>query len=490
MKSIVSLTKMAKLAQGSDVKCGLCLALVLVFSLLLTTGAVAQTQQTDANVLAATPKAQADHGPSAPISLRQAIAVALEKNPMRKAALADQRAAAADVREAKSALWPRLTFSESATRSNDPVFVFGTRLRQGRFTTEDFALNALNNPTPIGNFATRFTGQWNLFHAPDWLNVERAKKMQAVAAQQLTRTDQQTLLRVVNAYYALLLAFRQQQLAEQQVETSRSILHFSRARYESGMVVEADYLAAQVNEAARQQELIRARNSASLARAELNTAMGVSADLTYEPAEALEERGLELPALGEAEKQALDTRPELKQLALQQDSAEIGARMAKSDFLPRVSAFAGWEQDNPHLGGGGNNNWTAGIDVQIDLFTGGQKRAQLERARAMQDKLAALRQAETDNIRLEVRRAWYDADASRQQLAVARAAIKQSEENLRIIQTRYQSGLNTITDLLRVEDSTRRTRTDYWQSVYGSQTSLASLEFAMGTLSETSALVQ
>jgi outer membrane protein TolC len=164
--------------------------------------------------------------------------------------------------------------------------------------------------------------------------------------------------------------------------------------------------------------------------------------------------------------------------------------MAKSEFLPRVSAFAGWEQDNSRFLGGGSNNWTAGVDVQIDLFAGGQKTAQIQRARAMQDKLTALRQAAMDNVRLEVRRAWYDADASRQQLAVARAAIKQSEENLRILQTRYESGLNTITDLLRVEESTRRTRTDYWQAVYGSQASVANLEFAMGTLSEYSAVVQ
>jgi hypothetical protein len=41
-----------------------------------------------------------------------------------------------------------------------------------------------------------------------------------------------------------------------------------------------------------------------------------------------------------------------------------------------------------------------------------------------------------------------------------------------------------------VEDSTRRTRTDYWQAVYSSQTSLANVEFAIGTLSEYSAVVQ
>ncbi len=433
---------------------------------------------------------RADAAAAKPITLQDAVAIALEKNPLRKAAVADEKLAAAGVREAKSTLLPHLMFSEGATRGNDPVYAFGTRLRQGRFTMQDFALNRLNTPLPIGNFTTRLSGQWNLFQAADWLNVRRAEDLKRASAQQLERTDQETVLRVINAYYGLLLATKQQELAAQQVQTSASILHFSKARYESGLVIEADYLAAQVNHSSRQQDLIRANNAVSLARVQLSSAMGMSADLSYAPTDALAERAVDLVGLPEAEQRALASRPDLKQIEMQQRIAETGTRMAKSAFAPRVSAFAGWEQDNPAMFSGGNNNWVSGVEVQVDLFTGGQKTAQLQRARAMEEKMAALRQAAIDNVRLEVRKAWYEADAARQQLAVARSAIAQSEESLRIHQTRYQSGLSTITDLLRAEESTRRTRTDYWQAVYGSQTSFANLELAMGTLSPASPVVQ
>jgi hypothetical protein len=60
---------------------------------------------------------------------------------------------------------PHLNFSETATRGDDPVYVFGSKLRQQRFTTADFALNQLNTPLPIGNFSTRFAGSWNLFNS-------------------------------------------------------------------------------------------------------------------------------------------------------------------------------------------------------------------------------------------------------------------------------------------------------------------------------------
>src|ERR1035437_3905917 len=92
------------------------------------------------------------------LTLQQAVSISLEKNPERKAALADTKAATADVKEARSVLLPHITFSETATLGNDPVYVFGSKLRQQRFTTADFALNILNTPAPFGNFATRFGG--------------------------------------------------------------------------------------------------------------------------------------------------------------------------------------------------------------------------------------------------------------------------------------------------------------------------------------------
>jgi outer membrane protein len=77
----------------------------------------------------------------APLTLHDAATIALEKNPLRKAALADTRAAYADVQTARSFLIPHIDFSETAMRGDDPVYVFGSRLRQERFSQADFALN-------------------------------------------------------------------------------------------------------------------------------------------------------------------------------------------------------------------------------------------------------------------------------------------------------------------------------------------------------------
>jgi len=426
-----------------------------------------------------------------PLSLQQAASIALEKNPLRKAAFADTKAASAGVQEARSFLMPRVNFSETATRGDDPVYVFGAKLRQQRFTTNDFHLNELNTPLPFGNFTTRFGGTWNLFDSfASWHGVSRAKEMNIAATYQLERSDQEILFRVVQSYYGVLLATKQLEVAEQAQKTAKSIMDRSQVRYDVGLVVESDLLSAKVRLAGREQELIRARNNLAMARAQLNIAMGVPADTQYEPADPLADRSLAVASLPDVEQKALSTRPDLKRIEAQQSAQDLSVAIAKSSFGPRLNAFAGWEMDNPtFLAGGGGNNWLGGIELQIDLFEGGAKRAALSRERAIAEKMAALKQAANDAVRLEVRQAYYDQDSSRQQVEVARTAISQAQESLRINQDRYDGGLLTITDLLGAEEAARRSQADYWQAVYQFHISYANLELATGSLNPQSPVV-
>ena len=289
-----------------------------------------------------------------PLTLQQAVRIALEKNPLRKATLADTRISSADVREARSVLMPRVTFSETATRGNDPVYVFGSRLRQQRFTADNFSLNKLNTPLPFGNFSTRFGGTWNLFDSfASWHGVTRAKQINEAAGHQLERTEQEIVFRVVNAYYGALLATKQLELAEQALKTSQSILDRSESRFVSGLVVESDLLTAKVRMAERQQELIQARNNLDLARAELNSALGVSMDTSFQPADTLRELTLAVPVLQDVEKLALTNRPDLKRIQSEESAQQQSVAIAKSSFGPRLNAFAGWEMDNPTLVAGG-----------------------------------------------------------------------------------------------------------------------------------------
>src|SRR5215471_2723196 len=165
-----------------------------------------------------------------------------------------------------------------------------------------------------------------------------------------TRSSERTrklFFGAVNAYDGVLLARKELEVAEQATKTAQAIFDRSKARVESGVAVESDLLNAQVRQAARKQELIRAQNNLSLAHAELARAMGVSTDKDIEPIERLAERSLPQRSLEELEKQAMETRPDLKRIQSEEAAQRQSVAIAKSSFGPRVNAFADWEADNP-----------------------------------------------------------------------------------------------------------------------------------------------
>ncbi len=463
------------------------LALGIVVMLVVAAMPSVGQVQTSADTALSTPSPT---DPGAPLTMSEAVSMALEKNPLHKAALAGTRISLAQVRESRSPLMPKLMFTESAVRGNDPVFVFGTRLRQQSFTAADFALNKLNTPTPIGNFSSRFSGQWSLFDGlQSWYEVTRARYMQQAAEQQLNRTDQELVYQAVQAYNGILLAQKQVVVAEAGLETARAIEAESRARVESGMAVDSDLLSAQVATASREQELIEARNAFALARSQLALAIGMPSDTLYAPQENLAEHSFPAITVADLEQQALAKRPDLKQVESERNAQAKSISMAKGAFAPRLNVYGSWETDSPSPGWNGGNNWIAGAEVQFDLFDGDAKRAHLAAEKANQERTTAMRDAFRDQIRLQVRKAYYEYDAARQQVEVAHGAIQQAEESLRINQNRYDGGLTTISDLLRVQEAAHRAQSDYWQAIYRMQTSYAGLELAVGTLSPTSPAV-
>ncbi|HEU5402624.1 MAG TPA: TolC family protein [Terriglobales bacterium] len=425
-----------------------------------------------------------------PLTKAQAVAIAIEKNPFRKMALADERAASAGVEMAQSSLFPRVTFSETATDGNDAVYAFGTRLRQARFTQADFAIDRLNYPDAIGNFSSRLGGAWNIFNSfQTTREISRARNLHLAAQHATSRADQQVIFGVLDAYYSVLLAQKQVELAEQTVKTAQALVDASSSRVQAGTSVEADLLSAKFNLASRQQELIRARSNAELSRTRLETALGARLAPGQVPSEALQDQAFPQPAsVDEIETRALNRRPDIQAVASQVLAQQSGVKAAQSALGPQVNVFGSWQADNPHFTGGGNNNWMAGVEVRFDLFSR-DKYARLSLEKAHLSRAEAAKQVAEDNVRLDARRAYFDYDAARQMLDVSRSAIAQAEESLRIMRDRYDSGLVTITELLRAEDADRAGRTNYWESVYKDAISYAALQLATGDLNPQSPAV-
>jgi outer membrane protein TolC len=416
-----------------------------------------------------------------PLTLRQAIDRALGQNPEAAIARADGQEAKAAANLARTQLLPQLNFTEDISRGNDPVYVFGTRLRQRQFTQADFTLDALNFPQPIGNFATRFSGSWTAFDSfKTQREIHRADLFSQSASSSAKAINQQIVMRVVTAYQSVLYAQREIDVAQHEQETSEALLNSVEEHVKAGLAVESDRMSALVNGSARKQELIAAQGDLELAWVQLREAMGTP-DIQASELKPIEPHTFPQQPLEQEIATAAKTRPDLIALGQVQSAQGSALGAAKSDFGPRVSAYGNWEEDRTSFAGSGGNNWVAGVQLSIDILPIG-KRAQLARESAAKQKIDAQVAASQQHVRLEVSQAHIHRQTAILSLETARAAMDQSAESLRILKNRYSAGLSTITDLLRAEDAERQSQSNYWHAVYGNAMAYAELLYATGTL--------
>lgn len=419
-----------------------------------------------------------------PLSLRDAVRVALDHNKSIEAAGAARQAAGARIQQAKSGWLPRLNYSETLTRSDNPVFVFSSLLTQHQFTEQNFALGALNQPNALNNFQSQLNLDQTIYDAGQLRSAMRsAQLIENVSGEDGRRTQQDVIAGVVRAYYGVVLSGETLAAAKEAVRSAEADLKRAEAVRAAGMSTDVDVLSIRVHMAAVTEQQITRGADLEVARAALNDVLGEPLETTYALTTALTQADVGDTSLEQFEHQAAEQRPEAREAKLATTLAETQAAAARSSLLPQVGLHAAIEQDRQQFAGRSGGNWLASISLRWNIFNGFGDKARIDEAKH----LLRRSQAEADRagsaIRLEVRRAWADLRAASQRIEVARAAIVEAQESLRITQNRYTAGLNNVTDLLRNETAVLEAKTRYLAAVNDQHVAAAMLEKATGTLS-------
>jgi len=425
------------------------------------------------------------------LTLRQAVDMALRSNPLAAASDAGEKEAEARVRQAHSGYLPRVQFSESLQRGNNPVFVFSSLLTQHQFSDGNFALGTLNRPDAMNNHQSQLTVEQVLFDARQTSRtVEAARFTRQLAGEDTRRSRSDIILNVLRAYFGVTLAEKNLAVARQSIDSARADLERAESIYQSGRSTQADVLALRVHLAAVQEQQIRASNALAVARAALDDALGVDLDRAFELTTPLESTGgAPEGSLEEYRRLAAGNRPEMRQAEVAERLARTQQQIASATYWPQIAFQGTVEADRQNLLSKGGANWFTALTLRWNLWNGGATKARVEEARFAESRAGALRKRVGSAIHLEVLEAYLALRAAAQRVEVASAAAAEAEEANRIIQNRHQAGLITVTELLRSETALAAARTQYVAAVYDHRIAGAALEHAAGTLTADSALV-
>lgn len=386
------------------------------------------------------------------LTLSRAAALVLQRNPALAAARAGEEAARHGRDEAEAARYPRLTLSEELTGGNNPVYVFGSLLEQGRFGPGNFAVDSLNNPDSLANFRTSVDVRLPLLQRRAIsAGIEQAKAGERAAEAQRELAEQQLRFRTVEAYYGLQLARERLRVARSTVDSALAEEKRVADLVEQGVRVRSDLLAAQAQRAEFEQQAIEAAGQEVSALAALNSLLDRPLGRPAALSEALPERKFSDPPLDVWLAEATRLRPELQQLAAEVEQRRQAWRTARGGWQPGLDLFARY---GASLSGGldGSADYTVGARLSFDLIDFGRAPRVSRTLSQLRLSQARLQQAE-QSVALEVVQADQQFRAAREKLTVAAAAVRQAEEALRIVRDRHEVGITTITELLRARDA-------------------------------------
>jgi outer membrane protein len=412
------------------------------------------------------------------LTLEKVIRIALQNNPDMDMAVARIQQSEAMLDEAMSAFWPVISVYGEYLQGNAPsAYLFKTIDQRKLSPGTDF-----NNPGWFENYEVGIQGRLNLFNGGrDYL-----RKRMAETGLNISRLDRKTVQNglvtsVIHAYYSVLAAERYVNISGDSVKTVKKELGLVSVRYEAGGALKSDVLSLKVALAQSREGLIRARNNHSLSVSSLANLLGLHPDTPISLA-GKQQVPIKVPDLYEkALVMAMANRPELHRSRLQVVRSRMDLDVARSEYLPRLDAQMRTYFDDPGLDfDWDRKNWTAGVILNWDVFTGFKRQSHVDRARAvLREMLAADRKA-TLAVQLQLKGAYMKYAEAKARWNVSRASVAHSEESLRLVQKQYEGGSATITRYLETELARNRARLRTATAFYDREKTAAAIGRAMG----------
>jgi outer membrane protein len=228
---------------------------------------------------------------------------------------------------------------------------------------------------------------------------------------------------------------------------------------------------------------LNAEGNADSTMAALDAVLGLDREVTYDLVEDADPLAPPPTDADQLVKLALQQRPDLQALNLDQQASVKFSHAERDQSLPTISA-AGTVGSVPiRPAAYYDQNWwgAIGVNMNIPIFNGFLYSAQAKeaaiRAQAESEQSRELR----DRIVRDVRTAWLAANTAYRRVSVTDELLKQSNMALSLAQTRYRLGLSSIVELSQAQYQQTDAAIGYSNAQYQYRLALATLNYQTGT---------
>lgn len=448
------------------------------------------------------------HQQTKPVTLTQAIQIALANNTDIKRSLLTLKDADQQVHLAWSEVLPEISGSATYTRNLEipvnfvPAQFFDPDAPPGELVPLQFGTD--------NNWNGGFSVDQTLFRGEAIIGISSSELFKSAQAEALRATTQQIVTGTRIAYYNVLVAEEQLRLQTATVERLRENLKENRARQKAGLIDEYAVLQVEVQLSNEEPQLTQAKYAVEQAYRELNIQLGLPIELDIavrgnfssykigseevidQANENIKQVDSMTPYSFEEQKQlvdiATDLRGDIRILQKQEDLKDQEIKAIQSRFLPSLSAnynlnWSAAQAGSPVFFGSEETrarSQTVGVTLSLPIFQGFERSANLQIAKIEQKDIELQQEFAIRSAKNEIQSARESLNEAIETAPAREKALSQARQGYERVKARLNNGIGSQIDVTEAEFQLRQAEVNYAQMVYNYLSAKARYDQAIG----------
>ena len=377
------------------------------------------------------------------LTLEQALEIALSESPTIKVAEQEIEIKRYAKQESYASLYPRFDATAQYQRviaKQTMSMSLGGQTQSIKVGSDNSFNGGVSASMPVVN--AQLWESLKVSVADVMLSIEKARSSQIDMIEQVSK-----------AYFSVLLAKEShavyKRVYENAVENNKNI----KMRYEVGSISEFDYISSNVSVQNAIPNLIEAENSVVLALWQLKALLGIDLKKNIDVAGTLMDYEAQMNYAHTLDQLDLSNNSTLKQLDIQEGMLASAVKISKLANVPTLSINAAYlytalGNDGSFFQGKAWNPYSyAGVQLNIPIFAGGQRRAAIKQSQLNLSNLKLQRENAERQLQVAVVQSLNNMQTNVKKFSSAAATVGQAQRGYEIAVKRYEVGSGTLVDV-------------------------------------------
>ena len=415
--------------------------------------------------------------------LQSCIDYALQQNITIRKNRVNAESTQIDVKTAKAALFPSLSFSTSQNMVNRPY------QESSNTVSGSEIIKSTSKTSYNGNYG--LNASWTVYNGNKRLNTIKQEKLNnQVAGLDVATSENSIQESIAQTYIQILYAAESVKVNENTLQVSIAQRDRGQELLNAGSIAKSDFAQLEAQVSTDRYQLVTAQATLQDYKLQLKQLLELDGENEmniYLPSLSDNSVLTPLPTKKDVYASALAIRPEIEASKLNVEASELSIDIAKAGYLTSVSLTAGigtnhTSGNNLTFGEQVKNGWnnSIGLSVNVPIFNNRQTKSAVQKAILQRETSMLSLLDEQKALYKTIEGLWLDANSAQQRYAAANEKLKSTQISYDLISEQFDLGIKNTVELLTEKNNLLQAQQEQLQAKYMAILNAQLLKFYQG----------